>query len=337
MKADIIAAATGKSKEPFHTGLMYDNVDLGRALNHYNAYAAPESLKLWALNYLRKNHPDLVKRNEKRPLYAFGTYGALCRLTERGFNLTDAHKQRIVDYFTNVPENKEPPKEEPEPQKPSRVRCTRSREAYELALDETLVTNQLVVPSFIMSESLKDIVDEVQKLQRELIEAPEYFTKDSHKLLTKFAAAVLAKLEKTRSIKKASSPNISKNPLKQVASLKLCRSMNFGDQNIRGVDAVDVIGRKKVYVYDTKYRKLMVFVALTSQGLQFSGTTLKNADLTKSFSKTIRKPEQFFKTTKLGITELNKAFADINAKPTQMIASRFNSNWIILRVTEKGA
>lgn len=335
MQAEILAAATGKGIEPKHTGLVYDKIDLVKALNHYNAYAAPENLKIWALNYLRKHHPDLLKQNEKRPLSDFGTFGALCRMSERGYDLTTEHKERLKQHFSTVPEVKDVVKEETPSPKIVRAKCTRSREAYELALDETLVSGEIVVPSFIMTESHKDIIEECMKLQKELEEAPEYF--HDPKLLTKFVKTVLAKIEKTRSLRKAEPRSVSKNPLKQIAALKLCRSINFGNLNIRGEDAVDVIGRKKMYVFDTKYRKLIVFVALTSAGFQFSGTTLKNADLSKSFSKTIRKPEQFFKKTKLGITELNKAFADINAKPTPMTASRFNLNWLILKVTEKGA
>ena len=337
MKAELIAAATGKGTEPKHTGLIYSKMDLIKALNHYNVYAKPENLKAWALTYLHKHHPDLVKRVEKQPMSLFGTYGALCRMSERGFDLTDEHKNRIKEYFElmTIPTVQV---EEViiKPAAVSRPKYTRSREAFEMAIDETLETGKVVTPSLIMSESHKDIVEICQKTLKDIEEAPEYFG-STKTLQQKFFKQVLEKVNKARVVKKGTASTIVKNPSRQVAGVKYLRKVEFNTFSLRSVDPIDTLERKKMYVYDAKYRRIIVFVALTAAGFQYSGTTLKNVDLTKSFSKTIRKPAEFFKFTKIGIAELNKAFDGIKAKEIQMPSARFNTDWLILKVTEKGA
>ena len=333
MKAELIAAATGKGTEPKHTGLIYSKMDLVKALNHYNVYAKPENLKAWALTWLHKHYPELVKKVEKMPVGAFGTYGALCRMSERGYALTTEDEARVLAYFQQM---ELPKKEVVEEVKPVAVKkkYTRSREAFELAIDETLATGKVVMPSLIMTESHTDIVSICRQIESELADAENGYGK-TKPLVAKFVKQVLEKLEKVSATKKATSSTIVKNPVKQVAGVKFLRKIE--ELKLKGLEPIDTLERKKMYIYDAKYRKLIVFVAMTAAGFQYSGTTLKNVNLKKSFSKTIRKPEEFFKNTKLGIAELNKAFDDIKAKATPLIASRFNSDWLILKVTEKGA
>lgn len=340
MKAELIAAATGKGTEPKHAGLLYSKMDLVKALNHYNVYAKPESLKAWALTWLHKHHPELVKVVEKQPVGAFGTYGALCRMSERGFDHDDASMKRIYDYFAAMKVVKAEKPEEPKTVAPKAKIYSRSREAFELAIDETLSTGKVVMPSLIMSESHKDIADICNQILKEIEECPEGYGTVKN-LTVKFCKAVLEKVEKVKSVKKASPASVTKNPAKAVAGVKYLRKWEckhkLGTFGLKSIDPIDCLERKKMYVFDAKYRRLICFVAMTAAGFQFTGTTLKNVDLKKSFSKTIRKPEDFFTATTIGIAELNKAFDNINGKATPMVASRFNSDWLILRVTEKGA
>lgn len=345
MKSDIIAAATGKFTEPKHVGLLHNKMDIARALNHYNVFATSENLKAWTLTYLHKHHPNLVEHVSKAPMHKFGTYGALCRMSERGFSFDTSEQARIHQYFVDVMHQvlkaKNEPKEEAVKPVIIKPKYTRSREAFEIAIDETLDTGKLVMPSLIMSETHKDIAEICQQNLKDIEEAPEYFG-DTVALQKKFYKTVLEKVEKVKVVKKAAGPSITKNPSKQVAGVKYLRGgikmqHKLGEFRVPAIDPIDTLERKKMYVYDAKYRRLIVFVAMTAAGFQYSGTTLKNVDLSKSFSKTIRKPEEFFPNTQISIAALNKAFDDIKAKPTPMVASRFNSDWMILRVTEKGA
>lgn len=346
MKSDIIEAATGKFIEPKHAGLLFSKMDLVRALNHYNVFAKSENLKAWTMTYLKKHHPELISDVSKAPMTAFGTYGALCRMSERGFNFGPEDLKRIHDYFLGVQKDvlksKAAPKVEAVKVVSTAPKYTRSREAFEMAIDETVMTGKLVMPSLIMSESHKDLADICNSILLEIEECPEgYGTASDAKLVQKFCRQVLEKVEKVKSVKKATGPTIIKNPAKQVAAVKFQRSVIYpymlDKLKVNGIEPIDTLERKKMYVFDTKYRRLIVFVALTAAGFQYSGTTLKNVDLSKSFSKTVRKPDEFFAANKIGIAELNKAFDAINSKATPMIASRFNNDWLILRATEKGA
>lgn len=346
MKSDIIEAATGKFVEPKHTGLVHSKMDMVRALNHYNVFASPENLKAWSMTYLHKHHPDLVTHVSKAPMSVFGTFGALCRMSERGFDFADKVTERIHRHFADVAgmvkianavpldvEIKVAPKAKP----------SRSREAFEMAIDDILIEQTLVAVNLVASESHKDIVEQCQKGLLEISEYPEAFAGKSAALLKKFYQNTLDKISKMKATSKAAVkvPNKS-NPAKMVKDVRFLRKVEFnldggGTIGLKSLDPIDTLERKKMYVFDAKYRRLIVFVAMSSAGFVYAGTTLKNVDLSKSFSKTLRKPEEFFKNTRIGVAELNKAFADVKAKETPMVSARFNPDWLILKVTEKGA
>jgi hypothetical protein len=335
MKAEIIEAATGKFIEPKHVGLVYSKMDLVRALNHYSCYAKPDSLKEWSITYLRKVHPELVPLVNKAPASSFGTFGALCRMSIRGYDHDEVIRNRIYVYFKNLAADVLGMKDKPVDDAVKVVipKVSRSRESFEMAADETLMTGTLVMPSLIMTESHKDIVEICEHVLKDIKEYPEDYG-NTKSLQLKFFKQVLEKVEKAKSVKKATSA-VPKNVGKQVEGVKFLRKIEA--LKLRSLEPIETTACKKMYVFDAKYRRIIVFVALTNAGFQYSGTTLKNVDLKKSFSKTIRKPEEFFKKTKLNISDLNKAFDEINSKETPMIASRFNSDWLILKVTEKGA
>ena len=343
MKSDIIEAATGKFIEPKHSGLIYSKVDLIKALNHYSCYAKPDNLRAWSMTYLHKHHPELVKIANLAPMNAFDSYGALCRLSERGYEHPPEMKERIRAYFSGLKPKGHAVKDPEAAPKPIQApKNTRSREAFEMALDELLLNGVVATVNFIASESHRDIKEQCERGLLEVTEAPEYFTGNDASNLKKFYKATLEKITKIKQGNKAVVKPSKANPAKMIKDVKFLRRLEITLPNgailgLKSVDPIDTLERKKMYVFDAKYRRLIVFVTSTASGFMYAGTTLKNVDLSKSFSKTIRKPEEFFPNTNIGVAELNKAFAAVKSKETVMVSARFNPDWLILKVTEKGA
>jgi len=343
MKAELIAAATGKFIEPKHSGLIYSKMDLIKALNHYSCYSKPENLRAWSMTYLHKHHPELVKVTSSAPMSAFDSYGALCRLSERGYDHPPEMKERIRVYFAGLKPKAAVEKDPDAPAKPVQApKNTRSREAFELGLDELLLNGVVPTVNLIASESHRDIKEQCERGLLEVTEAPEYFDGNDASNLKKFYKATLEKIAKIKQGNKVVVKPNKSNPAKMIKDVKFLRRLeiklpNGATLGLKSVDPIDTLERKKMYVFDAKYRRLIVFVASASTGFMYAGTTLKNVDLAKSFSKTIRKPEEFFPNTTIGVAELNKAFAAIKSKETLMVSARFNPDWLILKVTEKGA
>ena len=71
-------------------------------------------------------------------------------------------------------------------------------------------------------------------------------------------------------------------------------SFNRQDSKLKlvSVDPASIIGSKGVLVYNTKTRKIGVYYAKDSEGLQIRGTTINNYDEKKSTHKTLRTPEK---------------------------------------------
>jgi hypothetical protein len=310
-------------------------MDLARDLSFYSAHSKPDSLKGWALSYLHKNHPELVDRAQQAKPHSFQTYGALCRLSDRGYEFDDAMKERIRTYFEtiSIPTKEDIEEDEAKPVVTT-VKRSRSFDALELAIDAVLEGKTAPIVSLITSENLSDVENYCNKNLKEMQEAPEYYLPQNLVPLKKLFRDTLDRIEKMKAVAKVNKTKVTRvrkvNPVKVVQNVKYQKT----DETIglKSINPVDVLGHRKMYVYDTKYRKLLLFVG-TAAGFTFTGTTLKNVDLSKSSFKTIRKPEVLKGVTALNISDLHKLYAGLTTKESVVTASRFADTWIILKTS----
>jgi hypothetical protein len=115
---------------------------------------------------------------------------------------------------------------------------------------------------------------------------------------------------------------------KVVAKLKY--KINDGELGIASINPIEIIDANEVWVYNTKNRKLGIYVAdLTS--LSVKGTSITGFDTIKSVQKTLRKPleqlKQFKGTAK---TKWQKAFKEIKSTDTKL-NGRLNEHTIIMK------
>jgi len=334
-KKELIATLSGKTSEPKSSGLVFSKTDLIQALSFYSAHAKHDSLKAWALSYLHKNHPELVERAQKAKPYTFTTYGALCRLSDRGYEFDSELKERIRSYFEAIvipskddidEEEEQAPKAKPTPKK------SRSFEALELAVDCVLEGKPVPTVSLISTENLKDVEDNCRKNLIEMNEAPEYYKAKSLPGLKKLYRETLDRVEKMQAATKVQKTKVVRarkvNPVKVVQGVKYQRSED--SLGLKSINPVDTLGQRKMYVYDSKYRKLILLIG-TAAGFTFTGTTLKNVDLSKSSFKTLRKPEELKGANSLNISDLHKLYSRLTTKESAVTAARFNENWLIIK------
>lgn len=94
----------------------------------------------------------------------------------------------------------------------------------------------------------------------------------------------------------------------------------------------EIIGAQRIFVFNTKTRKLTTYVAVGPAGLGVKGASLTGFDTEQSVSKSLRKPkEPIDQVLAAGKVALRKFMDSIKTSPTTP-NGRINSDTIILRV-----
>lgn len=128
-------------------------------------------------------------------------------------------------------------------------------------------------------------------------------------------------------------PRKAKAPSKEklVSKVKYCES--DPQTGLASINPVSIVDAKILWVYNTKNRKLGVYVADEHLGsLSVKGTTITGFDPAQSCQKTIRKPEETIKGAgKLARTKIQKVFDQVKATETKL-NGRLNEHTILVRV-----
>ena len=103
---------------------------------------------------------------------------------------------------------------------------------------------------------------------------------------------------------------------------------------IASIDPAKVIGASELWVYHTKYKALMHYVAIDRGGLTFSGTSITNYDESLSSHKILRKPDESIKQIiKGGPKVIVKRFNELGTK-AKTCNGRLNNATVLLRVIQ---
>jgi len=121
---------------------------------------------------------------------------------------------------------------------------------------------------------------------------------------------------------------------KPIASEKLVAKLKYkkidNDFKIASVDPTKLIGAKIVYLFNTKYRSLVVLQS--DEPMTVSGTSIKNFISEKSTSIKLRKPEAFLPIVLSKTSgQIEKELAKLTTKATKP-NGRINEDMIILKV-----
>jgi hypothetical protein len=129
---------------------------------------------------------------------------------------------------------------------------------------------------------------------------------------------------------KASKPRVTRTKSPSVIAKKVVYLKDFEPLKLKSVTPDKIVGANELWLYNTVSRKLIVFYGADGGQLTVSGMSVANYDVAKSESKTIRKPEEFFKgLSSMGKRAMANAWKSINSKPTSP-RPRINSDMIIL-------
>lgn len=115
---------------------------------------------------------------------------------------------------------------------------------------------------------------------------------------------------------------------KQVEKLQYLKE----DGNLKSILPTQIVGATQLWVYNTKYKTLGVYVCNNQHGFMVKGSTILNYDVNESISKTLRKPEDVIPSVlDLGKVALRKVLPSVRTKEKKL-TGRINKDTILLRV-----
>lgn len=151
-------------------------------------------------------------------------------------------------------------------------------------------------------------------------------------------AANLFLLFATDAEKLAANKNAARKPRKKkpVSFEKKVKNLKFKKEDTENklvsIDPVRIMGSQQLWIYNTKTRKLGLYVAKDEAGLAVKGSSIENYKYNESVCKTLRKPKDTLaRVLDGGKVVLRKVMGEINSKPIEL-NGRINKDTILLRV-----
>ena len=119
---------------------------------------------------------------------------------------------------------------------------------------------------------------------------------------------------------------------KQIARIQYSKENK--ELKLVSINPALIIGCNQLWVFNTKYRKLMRYDASGPTGLSIKGTTLQGYDVETSMSKTVRKPNDVLpRVLNGGKIVIRKLMDELNSK-SSVPNGRINGDTVLLRVVK---
>ena len=209
---------------------------------------------------------------------------------------------------------------------------TQKFSAYNRFRGYGLKSNSINIFKALLEQEYNNIQEAYNRTCEQCVEAYSHITKGNKRKILKQFEDVFADLEKLRtSFKSARKPRAHKPKTsdKQVERLQYMEESI--DDKLVSINPVLIPGSHKLYVYNTKQRRLFEYVTESAHGFEVSGTTIKNFD-DESRVTVLRKPEEILpqilnKTEK----QIEKVWGTITTKINKP-TGRINSDCILLRI-----
>lgn len=339
--------------------LLWESLTEARALSTKDL--ASEFLKYCGQHFDKKQ----ANRLKVLPDYEFMTVGQYAYVALRGLVLTENYEKILRDTYDTLLTKLDAQEAQAEPeaalvsakvisiQERMRDQISETCGVWEGLVDDIMTGVKVDVDKFdayremqtaqfkpaharMIRESFAGIRDEIQAVidgeDEQLNEGYERYKPKTLTKLLNFYDKILTACDTMINAGKAVRKTRKKRaPNKEKQVLKLKYKKTEPSLGLASVNPVSIVGSTQLWVYDTKKRKLGVYVSDLGF-LSVKGTTIQNFDTKSSVQKTIRKPEQLLKGADgLARTKLQKLFDGVRSVEVKM-NGRINSDMILLKV-----
>ena len=353
--------AKGFGQEPEKgTDLSNDPSGYSWAKRYYNYHSSQDNvvkyLKTWAKKFGEDEIMELLLRVEKN--HVTSSFGHLARMLTRDVKLPDSameyfesQKAKFLEY---APKHQK--KVTTDEDKERNARRAAAKSAYNLnkARDEieelqwrflekrgkhSFTAKSLKARHNLSDADMKTLANEMKPLITELGQLigknppadlrEGYRNVKNHKGYYAIMSEVYNDIVFESSAKKATRKSRKPKPVSVEKMFKSVKSqMEDTELKIRGMKPEDVHGAPRIWVYSTKYKKIMMFEAKAG-GIKAKGASLDN--IAKAVAKTLRKPDEQVQLFMKGSSiSRKKRFDEIKTKE-QESSLRFADHYVILK------
>lgn len=321
------------------------------ALNWYNYMSDEDQSRDWFFTYVKKNYTKgEVAALRKLPKWKISkTLGSVARILTNGNELP----QKNMDYFDNSVKELvrmaasvvEKDETEEKPKTSVTIQDRVQAKIYNLITDCEDAIDTIQDFNVYNWLQAKEATPQAANALREYYskfaadhEPDEFDTpamKKHRAQLKKYWEEFVLLIDRYINNKKA--VKVRKPREKKVKSaVELVKNLKFRKEDpslkIVSVHPAEIIGCQQLWVYNTKYRKLIQYLALGPAGIQVKGTTVTGWDIESSTSKTLRKPEESL-TALLSAGKVTLRSFMSNIKTTESKPNgRINNECILVRV-----
>jgi len=342
-----------KIEEPKFVGEM-TNINLMNALNWYHQNFENKDAQNFILEYAKKN--KIPGRIDTSGSYL--TLGWICRLLTNGNNIGEKGNLFITNQLKQVlvSEVQAPivvAETVPTISIQERLREKIGEIAGELegAIDEYIESDFKIEksPMALMQEKAKGMhaTKLIEIFRKRRVEFDEVLNTDDKQIKEGYSNFTRPQLKKLiaycdsiilDAMKIAGEAKINRKPRKvkkktpeQLVS-KMLYLDKFDELKLQSIPAKQIIGATQLWVYNTKYKKLGVYIAEDAGGFTVKGSCLLNYSESKSVQKAIRKPAEVLpEAMKAGKIVLRNLLGKLTTKES-LLGGRINRDTILLRV-----
>ena len=343
----------------------YDRL-MDEALWYTHYEVAKKTLKSEFMKFAATIDRDKAKELKRVPDYAFSVFGKYAYIGNKGAELSEEHTESIIrgidkllelhPYVEEVIEEAKPEGKVVSIQDRMRQQVSDLCGQWEGYLDdwrdgefdlkkfdpykEMIVHQPAIKPAHakIIQQMYEAMYAEAQELvaweDEDIKEAYSQFTgrAQDRKNFLKFYEMIMTATSTLINTGKANrKPRTKKAPSKE----KLIAKMKYKESDptigLASINPISILEANELWVYNTKNRKLMHYVAEEMVGgLGVKGTSLVAFDPKKSTQKTIRKPEVLKGADKLARTKFDKLYNDLTTTDTAC-NGRINEHCVIIK------
>lgn len=199
------------------------------------------------------------------------------------------------------------------------------------------LSNSATIPVREVVEGwLLDYEDALLARCDQAVEGYSHLKKAELKRRVKSCQDMLLDLDRIKSAAKATRKTRVKQPQaadKQVRNVKYkTEDANF---KLTSINPVQIIGKIRLYTFNTKTRMLTEYITQAVNGFEISGTSIKNIDQVNSRQIKLRKPEEFLPIVQSKtVKQIDGEWKKLTTKQS-VPNGRLNADTILVRVLDK--
>ena len=180
---------------------------------------------------------------------------------------------------------------------------------------------------------LELVQDAYNKTCEQAVEAYSHISKGNKKKMITLLEKIIADIDRLKlNTKSARVPRAKKPKASDLQVKKLNYKEKDDDAKLVSINPVMIPGKERLFVYNTKTRKLAEYITTSTKGFEVRGTSIKNFDDKLSKTTKLRKPEEILpQILTLAPTKIKKVWETLTTKITAP-NGRINKDCILLRV-----